>query len=79
MATFDLYYTIEYGQRLRIGYKQASSSGPYNYLPDFPTPEESPYEITLPTGTYDLELTTVCPNCAGNKYSDAYLTTITVP
>lgn len=78
MGTVRLGYSIEYGQNLRIGYKATGSSNAYTYLNDFPGPEDAPYEFELPAGIYDIEMTTICPNCSGNKYADPEIRTVNV-
>lgn len=79
MADVQIQYSIEFGQNLRIEYKPAGSAGPYTQYPSFPDAGDSPVIITLPSGNYDLQLSTICPNCSGNRYSDPFTTTITVP
>jgi hypothetical protein len=71
MATLVINYTIPFGANVRIGYKQQSSSGPYTYLTNYPSYNDSPYTISgLPIGNYQIELTTLCPNCSGGVFSD---------
>lgn len=73
-------YTIAYGSVARIGYKPFNSASPYTYLNVFPGPSDSPFEFTGPTtGAWDIEVTEVCPNCSGNRYSAPVLSTVTVP
>lgn len=79
MGNVTLTYSIPIGTKLRIGHRPPASTGPFTYLPTNPTSEESPYTFVLPQGLYDLELTTVCPNCSGNNFSDAFIQPINVP
>lgn len=72
--------TLEYGQKLRVGYKVSGSANPYTYLNTFPGPEDIPFVFPVPApGTYDVEITTICPNCAGNIYSDPEVRTLNSP
>jgi hypothetical protein len=70
--------TIAYGQKLRIGYKAASSASAFTYLPDFPGPGDMPFEFIISAGTYDVETTIICPNCSGNIYSSPIVSTVAV-
>jgi hypothetical protein len=71
MATLKINYTISFGANLRIGYRIQNSSSPFTYIPTYPTYNESPYEISdLAVGTYEVELTTICPNCGGGVFAD---------
>ena len=79
MGNIKITYTIPYGSALRIGYKAAGSSSAYTYLTTFPDAADSPYQFTVPAGFYDVEISTICPNCSGNRYSDPYVTQVTVP
>lgn len=79
MGNVNLTYTIPIGTKLRIGYRIQGSSSPFTYLTTTPTDQQSPYTFTLASGAYDLELTTVCPNCSGNAFSDVTQVPINVP
>jgi len=71
MASITVNYTIAYGSSLRIGYRPASSSVPYTYLTTYPSYNDSPYTFDgIPLGIYEVELTTICPNCSGGVYSN---------
>jgi hypothetical protein len=61
---------ISFGATLRIGYRTYGSSSPYTYLSYFPSYNELPYEFELSSGTWQVEYTTICPNCSGSVYSD---------
>lgn len=78
MGTVRVNYTIEYAQKLRIGYKASASASAFTYLPDFPGPDQAPFDFTLSPGTYDVETTVICPNCSGNIYSDPIVSTVAV-
>lgn len=74
MANITFSYSITFGTNLRVGYRQKGSTGPYNYLNSYPSYADSPYTITgLVPGLYDIELTTICPNCGASLYSDPYI------
>lgn len=79
MGDVILTYSIPIGTKLRIGHRPPASTGPFTYLVATPTDQDSPYTFTLPTGAYDLELSTICPNCSGNNFSDAFIEPINVP
>lgn len=71
MANLVVHYTIPFQASVRIGYKQQSSSDPYVYVIPYPDYTQSPYTISgLPIGNYQVELTTICPNCSGGVLSD---------
>ena len=71
MASITVNYTIPFGASLRIGYRIENSSSAFTYLTTFPTYNESPYTFSgLPVGNYEVELTTVCPNCTGGVFAD---------
>lgn len=73
-------YTIDNGQKVRICYRPFNSAGPYTCLNDFPGPEESPYTFSLPSsGDWEIQVTTICPNCSGNNYSDPVISMVTEP
>lgn len=78
MGNVKLTYTIPFGSNLRVGYKPAGAASPYTYLNVFPGAEDSPYTIVIPAGFYDVQLSTICPNCSGNNYSDPFVTQVTV-
>lgn len=70
MASLQVNYSISFAQSVRIGYKQYGTSDPYTYLTVFPGPGDAPYTISsLPFGLYQVEVTTICPNCSGGIYS----------
>ncbi len=69
---------LEFGQSSRIGWKINGSAGPYTYLNSFPGPDDMPFTFILPAGTYDIEVSTICPNCSGNIYSDPEVKTVVV-
>lgn len=71
---------LDYGNVLRIGYRLNGSSGPYTYLNTYPAPEDLPYTFPVPApGTYEVEVTAICPNCSGNRYSDPEVTILNSP
>lgn len=71
MPSITFNYTIPFGSSLRVGYKLQVSSDPYTYISGFPSYNDSPYTLIVPSlGAYQLELTTVCSSCAGGLYSD---------
>lgn len=71
MATITVNYSIPFGASIRIGYRQVASSNPFTYLNNFPTYNDSPYTIDgLPIGNYEVELTTICPNCSGGAFGE---------
>lgn len=78
MGTVRISGELEFGQHMRIGHKVTGSSGPYTYLNSFPGPDDIPFDFTLPVGIYDIEVTTICPNCSGNIYSDPEVRTVNV-
>lgn len=78
MGDVRIVYSIEFGQNLRIGHKPTGSSGPYTYLSTFPEAEDSPFTFSLPVGIYDIEISTICPNCSGNLYSEPEVRTVNV-
>lgn len=70
MASITVNYTIPFGASMRIGYRIQSSSSAFTYLTTFPTYNDSPYTFSgLPVGNYEVELTTICPNCSGGAYA----------
>lgn len=71
MASVSFNYTIPFGTSLRVGYRPQGSSGPYTYITGtYPTYLQSPYTLSgIAPGNYDIELTTVCPNCSGAQFS----------
>mgnify|MGYP003405103733 CR=1 len=70
--------TIPYGSTLRIGYRPYGSTSPYTYLGSFPGYDSLPYTFTLSSGTWQLEYTSICPNCSMPKYSSPETVIITV-
>lgn len=71
MASITINYTISFGASLRIGYRIQNSSSAFTYVTTFPTYNQSPYTISgLAIGNYEVELTTICPNCTGGVFSD---------
>ncbi len=71
MAQITIQATIPFGSSLRVGYRLVASSDPFTYISDYLTSDDLPYDITsLASGLYEVELTTICPNCAGSTYSD---------
>jgi hypothetical protein len=79
MGDVKITYTIPYGSVIRIGYKAQNSASPYTYLGTFPNPSQSPYTFSItPPGVYDVELTTICPNCSGSTPSDPIVYTVNV-
>lgn len=71
MASITVNYTIPFGAHIRIGYRVINSSNPFVYVSGYPAYNESPYEVTgIPTGSYEIELATICPNCSGGIYSE---------
>ncbi len=80
MPTFNTGSTsIDYGATLRIGYRMYGSASAFTYIVNYPSSEELPYTVNLPTaGTYEIEYTQVCPNCSGNRYSEPELVIVTV-
>lgn len=71
MASITINYTIPFGASLRVGYRIQSSSNPFTYISTFPTYNQSPYILSgLAVGTYEVELTTICPNCSGGVFAD---------
>lgn len=71
MATITVNYTIPFGASIRIGYRIQASSSAFSYLPNYPSYNDSPYTINgLPIGNYEVELTTICPNCTGGVFGE---------
>lgn len=72
MASITINYTIPFGASIRVGYREQASTNAFTYLPNYPSYNESPYTISgIPIGNYEVELTTVCPNCSGGIFADA--------
>lgn len=70
MASITVNYTIPFGASLRIGYRIQSSSSAFTYITQYPSYNDSPYIISgLPVGNYEVELTTICPNCSGGIFA----------
>lgn len=71
MGQLQVIASIPFGSSARIGYKQKASSNPYTYHNYYPSHNEFPYTIDgIPIGNWEVEITTVCPNCAGALYAD---------
>lgn len=71
MGQLQINASIPFGASARIGYKQKNSSNPFVYHNYYPTYNEFPYTIDdIPVGVYEVEITTICPNCAGALYAD---------
>lgn len=71
MASITVNYTIPFGSNLRIGYRAQATSDPFTYLPNYPSYTDSPYTFSgLALGTYEVQLTTICPNCSGGVFAD---------
>lgn len=71
MAQITIDYSIPFGSSLRIGYRIQASSSPFTYITNYPNYNQSPYTISgLPVGNYEVELTTICPNCSGGVFAD---------
>ncbi len=71
--------SIPYGTSLRIGYRNNGSSGSYTYLTTFPSYNDLPYEYTLPSGTIQVEYSTICLTCGGARYSDPQIVVAIIP
>jgi hypothetical protein len=70
MAQITINYSIPFGSSIRIGYRIQASSDPFTYVPGFPSYNDSPYTINgLALGNYEVELTTICPNCSGGIFA----------
>lgn len=70
MASITVNYSVSFGASIRIGYRPQGSSTPFTYVTQYPTYNDSPYTISgLPLGVYEVELTTICPNCTGGVFS----------
>lgn len=71
MASITINYSIPFGASIRIGYRVQNSSNPFTYLTNFPTYNDSPYVISgIPANNYEVELTTICPNCTGGVFGE---------
>lgn len=71
MASLLVDYTVNFGANVRIGYRQYNTSSPFTYLSYYPTYNDSPVLIDgLPIGIYEVEITTICPNCSGGIFSE---------
>jgi hypothetical protein len=70
MASIVINYSIPFGATVRIGYRVQNSSSSFTYVNPFPDYTQSPYTITgLPANNnYEVELTTICPNCSGGIF-----------
>jgi hypothetical protein len=74
MATVRVDYTIPFGTNMRVGYRLQNSTNPFTYISPFPSYADSPYLIPdLPLGSYEVELTPICPNCNGANYGVAVI------
>jgi hypothetical protein len=71
MAALTINYTIPFGSSLRVGYKIVGSLSDYTYVNFYPDYNSSPYIVGgLALGAYEVQLNTVCLNCAGSLFSD---------
>lgn len=71
MATLTINYTIPFGSSMRVGYRIQSSSSAFTYVTTYPGYNDSPYSVSgLAVGSYEVELTTICPNCGGGIFAD---------
>jgi len=71
MAQLVINYSIPFGASIRIGYRVQNSSTPFTYVNPFPDYTQSPYTIGgLAQNNYEVELTTICPNCSGGVFAD---------
>lgn len=62
---------MPFGASMRVGYRIQNSSAAFTYLTTYPTYNESPFTFDgLALGTYEVELTTVCPSCSGGIFSE---------
>lgn len=69
MAQIRVDYTTDFGKSVRVGYRLQNSGNPFIYPTPFPTYADSPYYITgIALGIYEVELTSVCPNCSGAQF-----------
>lgn len=69
MASITINYTIPFGATIRVGYRIQNTSSTFFYVNPFPDYTQSPYIISgLPIGNYEVELTTICPNCSGGIF-----------
>jgi hypothetical protein len=63
--------SIPFGASARIGYRVPSTSAPFVYHSQYPGYNDFPYTIDdVPLGTYEVEITVICPNCSGAMYSE---------
>jgi len=70
--------SIKFGSNLRIGYRPAGSLAAFTYLNHYPTFNELPYTFTLGIGNWEVEMTEICPDCGGYKYSAPEVVNITI-
>lgn len=65
-----------FGASFRIGYRQQGNLI-FNYLSNYITLDDIPYTFTVATAgsPYEVEVTQICPNCAGGVYSDPVVVT----
>jgi hypothetical protein len=71
MGTININLSIPYGASLRIGYRVTNSGNAFTYLTNFVSFDALPYAFNVASvaGTYDVELTVICPNCSLGTYS----------
>ena len=79
MGTITITASIPYGATLRVGYRVTNSGNNFTYVNPFPTFNDLPYTFSVPdtAGTYDVELTVICPNCSLGTYSTPVVITAT--
>lgn len=72
--------TIPFGTALRVGYRAQGSASPFTYFSFTPAYNQLPYTFpdNVPSGLYEAETTTICPNCSGSSFSDPVVTDIVV-
>lgn len=70
MASLTINYSIPFGASIRIGYRIQNTSTPFTYIDTFPTYNDSPFTISdlAANNNYEVELTTICPNCSGGVF-----------
>ena len=63
-------YTIPVGSYIKIGNRDFGTTGPFDYVPQNPFYNASPYTYQIEsTLVQEIELTTVCGNCSNNGTS----------
>jgi hypothetical protein len=79
MGTITINSSIPYGSNLRIGYRVTNSGNSFQYLDSYVSFNNLPYTFSVPdtAGTYDIELTVICPNCSLGTYSTPVVITAT--